>query len=67
MYTQACILSGIDKITVQRWPFSVLFEQYTAYSVSVSAMQILFSSVNQIQMKCLYPSFLEDFIWAQSP
>jgi len=36
----------IDERIVERWPFSVLLEQYTAYSVSVSAMEILFSSGN---------------------
>ena len=39
-----------------------LLEQYTAYSVSVSAMQILFSSGKPNQMKWVDPSFLEDFI-----
>ena len=35
-----------DKIIVQRWPLLALLEQYTVYSVSVSAMEILFSSGN---------------------
>ena len=36
----------IDKRKVWRGTLSVLLEQYTAYSGSVSAMEILFSSGN---------------------
>ena len=36
----------IDKRIVYSWPLSALLEQYTVYSLSVSAMEILFSSGN---------------------
>ena len=43
-----------------------MLEQYTAYSVSVSVIEILFSSGNPTKWSGWILTFLEDFIWAQS-
>ena len=44
VHTSRSIL--IDKRIIKRWPLMELMEQYTAYSVSVSAMETLFCSGN---------------------
>ena len=38
-----CMDCTIDKRIALRWPLMVLLKQYTAYCVSVSAMEILFN------------------------
>ena len=46
MYSQ---VRHVDEIIVSRWPLIALLEQYTAYSVSVSAMHIPFISGNPVK------------------